>query len=179
MPSTKQNKVARLLQKELGDIFQKKSRRLFHNRMITVTVVRISPDLLIAKVYLSIYPSKNNEDTLALVRQHAGELRYELGNRIRHQVRKIPELNFFIDDSLDYIENIDRLLKEDQDSEPGPDRQSDQKFDSNPDPNSDESPNKSRDLNQNQSPNKNSGQNPDDNPDENPDNNPDNNSNKN
>ena len=113
MASTKQNKVARLLQKELGDIFQKKS-KLFDNKMITVTVVRISPDLLIAKVYLSMYPSRNNEQTLALVKEHGSELRYELGNRIRNQVRKIPELNFFIDDSLDYIENIDRLLKEDQ-----------------------------------------------------------------
>ena len=117
MASTKQNKVARLLQKELGDIFQKKS-KLFDNKMITVTVVRISPDLLIAKVYLSMYPSRNNEQTLALVKEHGSELRYELGNRIRNQVRKIPELNFFIDDSLDYIENIDRLLKEDQERDP-------------------------------------------------------------
>ncbi|MBS3805902.1 MAG: 30S ribosome-binding factor RbfA [Bacteroidales bacterium] len=114
MASTKQNKVARLLQKELGDIFQKKS-KLFDNKMITVTVVRISPDLLIAKVYLSMYPSRNNQSTLALVKEHGSELRYELGNRIRNQVRKIPELNFFIDDSLDYIENIDRLLKQDKD----------------------------------------------------------------
>ncbi len=150
MPSTKQNKVARLLQKELGDIFQKKSRRLFQNKMITVTVVRISPDLLIAKVYLSIYPSKNNEDTLALVRHHAGEIRYELGNRIRHQVRKIPELNFFIDDSLDYIENIDRLLKEDQNESPN----------QNPDPGY-------------------RAENPDNNPDNKPDQNSDDNSNKN
>ena len=117
MPSTKQNKVARLLQKELGDIFQKRSKRDFEDKMITVTVVRISPDLLVAKVYLSIYPSKNNEDTLALIRQHGSEIRYDLGNRIRNQVRKIPELNFFIDDTLDYIENIDRLLKEDQDKQ--------------------------------------------------------------
>jgi ribosome-binding factor A len=114
MATTKQNKVARLLQRELGDIFQKRSKRLFEDKMITVTVVRISPDLLIAKVYLSIYPSKNNEQTLALVKQHGNEIRYELGNRIRNQVRKIPELNFFIDDSMDYIENIERLLKEDQ-----------------------------------------------------------------
>jgi len=117
MPSTKQNKVARLLQKELGDIFQKRSKRDFEDKMITVTVVRISPDLLVAKVYLSIYPSKNNEDTLALIRQHGSEIRYDLGNRIRNQVRKIPELNFFIDDTLDYIENIDRLLKEDQEKQ--------------------------------------------------------------
>ena len=117
MASTKQNKVARLLQKELGDIFQKRSKSLFEDKMITVTVVRISPDLLVAKVYLSIYPSKNNEKTLALVREHANEIRYDLGNRIRNQVRKIPELTFFIDDSLDYIENIDRLLKGDKNQE--------------------------------------------------------------
>ena len=117
MASTKQNKVARLLQKELGDIFQKRSKSLFEDKMITVTVVRISPDLLVAKVYMSIYPSKNNEKTLALVREHANEIRYDLGNRIRNQVRKIPELTFFIDDSLDYIENIDRLLKGDKNEE--------------------------------------------------------------
>lgn len=116
MASTKQNKVARLLQKELGDIFRKKS-KLFGNKMITVTVVRISPDLLIAKVYLSIYPSRDNATTLELVREHGSEIRYELGNRIRNQVRKIPELNFFIDDTLDYIENIDRLLHDDKASD--------------------------------------------------------------
>ena len=114
MATTKQKKVARLVQKELGDIFQKKSRSHFDGKMITVTVVRISPDLLIAKAYLSIYPSQNNEKTLELVKQYSSEIRYELGNRIRHQVRRIPELNFFIDDSLDYIDNIDRLLNKDK-----------------------------------------------------------------
>ena len=114
MASTKQKKVARLVQKELGDIFQKKSRSHFEGKMITVTVVRISPDLLIAKVYLSIYPSKDNDKILDMVKQYGSEIRYELGNRIRHQVRKIPELNFFIDDSLDYIDNIDRLLNKDK-----------------------------------------------------------------
>lgn len=114
MATTKQKKVARLVQKELGDIFQKKSRSHFEGKMITVTVVRISPDLLIAKAYLSIYPSKDNDKTLELVKQYSSEIRYDLGNRIRHQVRRIPELNFFIDDSLDYIDNIDRLLNKDK-----------------------------------------------------------------
>ncbi|MBS3774748.1 MAG: 30S ribosome-binding factor RbfA [Bacteroidales bacterium] len=117
MATTKQKKVARLVQKELGDIFQKKSRSHFDGKMITVTVVRISPDLLIAKAYLSIYPSQNNEKTLDLVKQYSSEIRYELGNRIRHQVRRIPELNFFIDDSLDYIDNIDRLLNKDKNND--------------------------------------------------------------
>jgi ribosome-binding factor A len=112
MGTTRQEKVARQIQKDLGEIFQKKSRSLFQNKMITVTVVRISPDLQIAKAYLSIYPSDNSEEILELIRHHGGEIRYELGNRIRHQVRKIPELKFFIDDSLDYIDNIDRLLKD-------------------------------------------------------------------
>mgnify|MGYP006279229417 FL=1 len=114
MATTKQKKVARLVQKELGDIFQKKNRSHFEGKMITVTVVRISPDLLIAKVYLSIYPSQDNDKTLELVKHYGSEIRYELGNRIRHQVRRIPELNFFIDDSLDYIDNIDRLLNKDK-----------------------------------------------------------------
>ena len=112
MGTTRQEKVARQIQKDLGEIFQKKSRSLFQNKMITVTVVRISPDLQIAKAYLSIYPSDNSQEILELIRHHGGEIRYELGNRIRHQVRKIPELKFFIDDSLDYIDNIDRLLKD-------------------------------------------------------------------
>lgn len=114
MASTKQNKVARLIQKDLGDIFQKNSRSMFEGKMITVTVVRISPDLQIAKVYLSIYPSENKESTLQLIRDKGSEIRYELGNRIRNQVRKIPELRFYIDDSLDYIDNIDQLLKDDK-----------------------------------------------------------------
>jgi ribosome-binding factor A len=113
MATTKQNKVARLLQKDLGDIFQKNSRSMFEGKMITVTVVRISPDLMIAKVYLSIFPSNNKEEILELVRSRANEIRYELGNRIKNQVRKIPELRFYIDDSLDYIEKIDDILSDD------------------------------------------------------------------
>jgi ribosome-binding factor A len=114
MATTKQKKIARLVQKELGDILQKKSRSHFEGKMITVTVVRISPDLLIAKVYLSIYPSNDNDKIIELVRHYGSEIRYDLGNRIRHQVRRIPELNFFVDDSLDYIDNIDRLLNKDR-----------------------------------------------------------------
>lgn len=114
MATTRQEKVARQIQKDLGEIFQQKSRSHFENKMITVTVVRMSPDLLIAKAYLSIYPSKNSEKILELIREHANEIRYDLGNRIRHQVRKIPELKFFIDDSLDYIDRIDELLKDDE-----------------------------------------------------------------
>lgn len=111
MAKTRQNKVARLIQKELGDIFQKESREYFRGKMISVTVVRVTPDLSIAKVYLSIYPVQRDKDPLAEVHENQSRLRHELGNRVRNQLRIIPELIFYIDDSLDYLENIERLLK--------------------------------------------------------------------
>ena len=113
MTITRQNKVARLIQKELGDIFQKESKDHYGGKMVSVTVVRMTPDLSIAKVYLSIFPLQHDKDIdpLAEVRENHSRLRYELGNRVRHQLRIIPELIFYVDDSLDYLENIERLLK--------------------------------------------------------------------
>jgi ribosome-binding factor A len=111
MNSTRQNKVARLIQKELGDIFLKESKDHYGGKMISVTVVRMTPDLGLAKVYLSVYPMQGEKDPLSEVHENQSRLRYELGNRIRHQVRIVPELVFIIDDSLDYLENIERLLK--------------------------------------------------------------------
>lgn len=111
MASTRQNKVARLIQKELGDIFQRESREHYGGKMISVTVVRMTPDLGLAKVYLSVYPVQKDQDPLIEVHENQSRLRHELGNRIRHQVRIIPELVFILDDTLDYLENIERLLK--------------------------------------------------------------------
>ena len=79
--------------------------------MITVTVVRMSPDLSLAKIYLSFFPVKENEDPLSSLKEHTAEIRYELGNKVHNQLRIIPELAFFVDDSLDYIEKIEKLLK--------------------------------------------------------------------
>ncbi|MBC8490295.1 MAG: 30S ribosome-binding factor RbfA [Bacteroidetes bacterium] len=110
MESTRQNKVSRLLQKDLGDIFQRESRNLFRGAMITVTKVNVTKDLAIAKVYLSLFATKDKEDLIESVRLHSKEIRYKLGQRIGKQVRAIPELQFYIDDSLDYIENIEKLL---------------------------------------------------------------------
>ena len=109
MDSTRQNRVARLLQKELGQIFQRLGHEL-GGKLYTVTVVRISPDLSVARVYLSIFPVVKDEDPLELVKDHTTHIRYELGLRVRHQLRIIPELTFFLDDSLDYIDKIDHLL---------------------------------------------------------------------
>jgi len=107
MYSKRQNKVSRLLQKELAVIFQKEySGRAF----ITVTVVRISPDLSYAKVYLSIMGGAGKEEMLNNIKTRKKEIRTKLAVLIKNQVRKIPDLGFFIDDSLDYEEHIDRLL---------------------------------------------------------------------
>ena len=109
MYSKRQNKVSRLLQKELADIFQKE----YSGRaLITVTVVRISPDLSYAKVYLSIMEGtgKSTKGVEVPDKIQTKKIRTKLAARIKNQVRIIPDLEFFIDDSLDYMENIDRLL---------------------------------------------------------------------
>lgn len=111
MDSTRQNKVSRLIQKELSDIFQKSARELCPGKMITVTATKISPDLSVARSYLSIFPSEGSEESLKNIRANSKQIRYELGKRVGKQLRIVPDLTFFVDDSLDYLENIDNLLK--------------------------------------------------------------------
>ena len=110
MQETRQAKISRLLQKELAQIFQSQT-RMMHGVMVSVTRVKISPDLSICTAYLSVFPSEKGEEILNNVNANAKTIRYDLGQRIRNQVRIIPELRFFIDDSLDYIDHIDELLK--------------------------------------------------------------------
>ena len=112
MESTRQQKVARLLLKELGVWFQQHGNEILPGRLITVTIVRITPDLGLAKVYLSIFPSGKKEETLNRVINHTGQIRNAIGHKVKNQLRIIPEFQYFLDDSLDYIENIDNLLKE-------------------------------------------------------------------
>jgi ribosome-binding factor A len=112
MEATRQNKIARLLQKDLAEILRIESNELFRGILVSVTNVRVSPDLSIAKVYLSIFPSEKTKDTLFEIKQHQSKIRGILGQKVGKQLRIVPQLDFFIDDSLDYIENIDRLLKE-------------------------------------------------------------------
>lgn len=111
METTRQNKIARLLQKELSDMFQRQTQAT-HGILVSVSVVRISPDMSVAKAYLSIFPSEKAEEIIKNINDNVKSIRYELGTRVRHQLRIIPELKFFIDDSLDYIEKIDSLLKQ-------------------------------------------------------------------
>ena len=110
MQETRQNKIARLLQKELSVIFQEQTRAM-HGVMVSVTRTKVSPDLSVCTAYLSIFPSERGEELLQNIEKNNQQLRYALGQRVRYQLRIVPELRFFVDDSLDYIDRIDELLK--------------------------------------------------------------------
>lgn len=112
MESTRQKKVARLIQKELAEIVLHHGSELAPGKMISVTTVRVSPDLSLAKVWISIFPSAEAESILSTVKSYMPRLRYELGQKVRNQLRLVPEIAFFLDDSNDYIDNITNLLKE-------------------------------------------------------------------
>ncbi len=112
MESNRQQKINRLIQKELSEIFLLETKKM-QGLFISVTNVRVTPDLSIAHAYLSIFPSERSEEMISNINDHVKSLRYDLGKRVGKQLRVIPELKFHLDDSLDYIENIDRLLKND------------------------------------------------------------------
>lgn len=109
--TTRQSKVGKQIQKDLSEIIGPMAPTIAHGKMLTVTKVRVTPDLGLAKSYISVFPSEHAEDAIKNLNQHVAHIRNELGKRIRHQVKKIPEIKFYLDDSLDYIENIDKLLK--------------------------------------------------------------------
>jgi len=111
MESTRQKKVARLVQKELADIILKKGHEFAPGKMISITQVRISPDLSLAKAYISIFPTVNKEKVLEGMKDIAKSIRFDLGLKVKSQLRIVPELAFYLDDSLDYIDNLDKLLK--------------------------------------------------------------------
>ncbi|MCK9160077.1 MAG: 30S ribosome-binding factor RbfA [Bacteroidaceae bacterium] len=110
MKATRQSKIERMLQKELSEMFLLQT-KLTKGVLISVTGTKISPDMSICSVYLSVFPSEKGEELLKNINANAKTIRYELGERVRHQLRIIPELRFFVDDSLDYLEKIDQLLK--------------------------------------------------------------------
>ena len=110
MEGKRQAKIARLIQKELSEIFLLQTKAM-PGILVSVSTVRISPDMSIARVYLSVFPSEKAEEMVKNINDNMKSIRYELGTRVRYQLRIIPELKFFVDDSLDYIEKIDSLLK--------------------------------------------------------------------
>ena len=108
--STRQNKIAKLLQREMAGILLQVNKTNFTGKLISVSVVRITKDLGIARFYLSIFPSEFGEEILKFLRVNTKQLRGELGRKVGKSMRVTPGLEFYIDDSLDYIENIDKLL---------------------------------------------------------------------
>ena len=130
METTRQSRIARLIQKELSEIFRLQTAKT-SNVIVSVSTVRISPDLSIAHVYLSIFPSSQAQQLLQNITRNAKTVRYDLAQRVRFQLRKTPELIFHIDDSLDYIEHIDQLLDEDRKKHPGSNVADDEESQSN------------------------------------------------
>tara|TARA_B100000900_G_C20494534_1_gene681021 strand:+ start:262 stop:624 length:363 start_codon:yes stop_codon:yes gene_type:complete len=113
MNSHRQKKVCSLLQREMSNIFQKAIRfSNSSNKLVSVTKVKISPDLSIAKVYVSIYPSTNKDDWIRGLRENTLQVKHALSQKLKNELRVIPNLTFYLDDSLDYIEKIESSLKE-------------------------------------------------------------------
>ena len=111
MQSLRQQKIARQLQKDISEILQSEGKTLFGTSLLSVTVVRVSADLSIARVYLSIFGSSHKNDIINEINLKKALIRKKLGLRIKNQFRKVPELKFFIDDSVEYAEKINNLLK--------------------------------------------------------------------
>ena len=112
MESRRQQQIGKEIQKELGNIFQKSGPNFFGRAFVTITNVNITPDLLIARIYLSIYNVKDKEAVLDQIRSHVNEIRHQLGNKMRHQLRRIPELEFFQDETLDYVYRMEEIFND-------------------------------------------------------------------
>jgi len=110
MESKRQQKFAGVIQKDLAEIFQREGSNLLPNIMVTITKVRVTSDLAIARVYLSFFNSGNDMLALNTIKVHAGEIRYKLGNRIKDQARIVPQLEFFVDDTSEYVERMDKIF---------------------------------------------------------------------
>ena len=111
MDNNRLQRINRLIQKELGELLLIEARKM-PGVLISVSSVRVTADLSIAHAYLSVFPSNRSKELVDNINENVKAVRYDLGKRMRNQLRIIPELNFHVDDSLDYIENIDNLLKD-------------------------------------------------------------------
>ena len=111
METTRQQKFGRLVQKEIADIFLREGSEYVAGAMVTVTEARVSPDLSVAKIYVSIFPPANRTTVFERIRKNVIEIRRMLGARIRHQARVTPEIIFYLDDTLDQAQHIEELLK--------------------------------------------------------------------
>jgi len=120
MQETKRQKqVGQLLQKELSDIFQRMGYNVIEGGMISLSAVRVTPDLLEARVYLSMFQIKDNAEMMDRIKERGWEIRKELGMRVGKQLRRVPELSFFLDDTLDYVFRMEELFKKIKDDDAG------------------------------------------------------------
>jgi ribosome-binding factor A len=110
MESKRQQKFAGVIQKDLAEIFQREGMNFLPNMLVTITKVRMTPDLAIARVFLSFFNSQDSSLALNTIKAHASEIRYKLGARIKNQARIIPHLEFFIDDTNEYVERMDEIF---------------------------------------------------------------------
>lgn len=110
MESKRQQKFAGVIQQDLAEIFQREGMNFLPNTMVTITKIRVTPDLAIARVFLSFFNSLDAVAALSTVKAHASEIRYKLGAKIKNQVRVVPQLEFFVDDTNDYVEKMDQLF---------------------------------------------------------------------
>jgi ribosome-binding factor A len=110
MESKRQHKFAGVIQQDLAEIFQREGMNFLPNTMVTITKVRVTPDLALARVFLSFFNSVDAAASLSTVKAHASEIRYKLGAKIKNQVRVVPQLEFFVDDTNDYVEKMDQLF---------------------------------------------------------------------
>lgn len=117
METTRQKKISRLLQKEAAEMFQQELRELTHGTMLSITIARVSSDLSIVKFYVSIFPTEKTQSVLQSIQENHVRVRYALGQRIGKQLRIVPDPHFYVDDSLDYLDNIDKLLSDDNKNE--------------------------------------------------------------
>jgi len=123
MESKRQQKFAGVIQQDLAAIFQREGMSFLPNTLVTITKVRVTPDLAIARVFLSFFNNTNTSQSLQTIKSHASEIRYKLGARIKDQVRVIPQLEFFVDDTNEYVERMDKIFdkisKDDQQESAG------------------------------------------------------------
>ena len=110
MESKRQQKFAGVIQKDLAEIFQREGMNYLPGTMVTVTKVRVSADLALARVYLSFFNTPNKDLAINTIKSHAGEIRYKLGSRIKDQARIVPQLDFFVDDTSEYVERMDKIF---------------------------------------------------------------------
>ncbi len=113
METKRQKRIAKILQQDLAEVLQGEIRRAgIKNLLISVTKTYVTPDLTLARVYVSVFPSQKADEIVEALRKNAKLIKHEIAQRVRHQLRKMPELEFYRDDTLDYIEKIEKNLKE-------------------------------------------------------------------